>query len=161
MLKDYEIDDDGVICILSDNPSKRLRIFPTALNLERIPLIGFGTYAVKTPQVIYNALSVGYHRHLDLAENYNNLHHIKKALSQALAPLTEGGLGIERKDIWITMKISVTSINNISAILDEVGTDYFDLLLHHYPFSMFDSKTQLNVHDNPQAIEVCEENWRL
>ena len=33
----------------------------------------------------------------------------------ALAPLTEGGLGIERKDIWITMKIPVTLINNINA----------------------------------------------
>ena len=144
-----------------------MRILSTALNLERIPLIGFGTYAVKTPQVIYNALSVGY-RHLDLAENYNNLIHVKQALLLALAPLTEGGLGIERKDIWITIKISVTSINNISAILDEVGTDYFDLLLYHYPFSMFDSKAQLKhawktmnglkqwwrVHD---AVCVCVE----
>jgi L-glyceraldehyde reductase len=111
----------------------------TALNLERIP---FGQMQLKKPQVIYNALSVGY-RHLDLAENYNNLKHVKKSLSQALAPLTEGGLGIERKDIWITMKIPVQSINNISAILAEVGTDYFDLLLYHYPFSMFDSKEQL------------------
>ena len=119
-----------------------MRILSTALNLERIPLIGFGTYAVKTPQVIYNALSVGY-RHLDLAENYNNLHHIKKALSQALAPLTEGGLGIERKDIWITMKIPVQSIDNIGELLAEVGTEYFDLVLYHYPFSMFDSKEQL------------------
>ncbi len=81
MLKDYEFDNDDDDdndnksdklqndCILSDNPrKKRLRILTTALNLERIPLIGFGTYAVKTPQVIYNALSVGY-RHLDLAEN--------------------------------------------------------------------------------------------
>jgi diketogulonate reductase-like aldo/keto reductase len=126
---------------MSDTPrKKRLRVL--SLNLERIPLIGFGTYAVKTPEIIYNALSVGY-RHLDLAENYNNLTHVKKALSQALAPLTEGGLGIERKDIWITMKIPVQSIDNISAILDEVGTDYFDLLLYHYPFSMFDSKAQL------------------
>jgi diketogulonate reductase-like aldo/keto reductase len=120
---------------LSDNPrKKRLRILSTALNLERIPLIGFGTYAVKTPQVIYNALSVGY-RNLDLVENYNNLKHVvKKALSQALAPLTEGGgLGIERKDIWITMKNTVQSIDNIGALLAEVGTDYFDLLLlYHY-----------------------------
>jgi hypothetical protein len=38
---------------------KMLRILSTA-NLERIPLIGFGTCAVNTPQVIYNALSVGY-----------------------------------------------------------------------------------------------------
>ncbi len=129
---------------MSDNPrKKRLRILSTALNLERIPLIGFGIYAVKKPQVIYNALSVGY-RHLDLAEIYNNLQHVKQALSQALAPLTEGGLGIERKHIWITMKIPVHSINNISALLAEVETDYFNLLLYHYyPFSMFDSKAQL------------------
>ena len=90
---------------MSDNPrKKRLRILSTANdddydfdddddddNLERI-----GTYAVNTPQVIYNALSVEY-RHLDLADNYNNLQHVKQALSQALAPLTEGGLGIERR----------------------------------------------------------------
>ncbi len=127
---------------MSENPSKRLRILSTALNLDRIPLIGFEIYLIKTPQVIYNALSVGY-RHLDLAENYNNLKHVKQALSLALAPLTEGGLGIERKDFWITIKIPVTSINNINALLAKVGTYYFDLLLYHYPFSMFDSKAQL------------------
>jgi 2,5-diketo-D-gluconate reductase A len=87
-------------------------------------------------------LSVGY-RHLDLAENYNNLQHVKQALSQALAPLTEGGLGIERKDIWITIKIPVQSINKIHVLLAEVGTDYFDLLLYHNPFSMFYSKARL------------------
>ena len=68
-------------CILSDNPrKKRLRISSTADddydfddddddedNLKRISLLGFETYAVNTPQVIYNAFSVGY-RHLDLAE---------------------------------------------------------------------------------------------
>ena len=147
---------------MSDNPrKKRLRISSTADddydfdddddddddddNLERIPLIGFGTYEVKTPQVIYNALSVGY-RHLDLAENYNNLHHVKQALSQALAPLTESGLGIERKDIWITMKVTLQSINKIDVLLAAVGTDYFDLLLYHYPFGMFDSKEQLKLY---------------
>ncbi len=125
---------------MSDNPrKKRLRTLSTAFNLDMIPLIWLGTYTVTTPQVIYNALSVGY-RHLDLAENYNNLQHVKQALSLALVPLTEGGLGIGRKDIWITMKIPVQSINNISALLAEVGTDYFDLLLYHYPFSMFGSK---------------------
>ena len=80
---------------------------------------------------------------MDLAQNYNNLQHVKQALSIAFAPLTEGGLGIERKDIWITMKIPVQSINNIGALLAEVETDYFDLILYQYPFSMFDSKAQL------------------
>jgi diketogulonate reductase-like aldo/keto reductase len=73
------------------------------------------------------------------------LHHIKQAFSQALAPLTEGGLGIERKDIWITMKVTLQSINKIDVFLAAVGTDYFDLLLYHYPFSMFDSKAQLKL----------------
>ncbi len=41
------------------------------------------------------------------------------------------------------MKIPVQSIDNIGALLAEVGTDYFDLFLYHYPFSMFDSKAQL------------------
>jgi diketogulonate reductase-like aldo/keto reductase len=106
--------------------------------------LGSGHTAVKTPQVIYNALRVGY-RHLDLAENYNNLQQVKQALSQALTTLTEDGLGIERKDIWITMEIPVQSINNIGALLAEVGTDYFDLLLYHYPFLMFDLKAQLKL----------------
>ncbi len=41
------------------------------------------------------------------------------------------------------MEIPVQSIDNIGALLSEVGTDYFDLLLYHNPFSMFDSKEQL------------------
>ena len=73
------------------------------------------------------------------------MQHVKQALSQALAPLTEGGLGLERKDIWITMKIPVQSIDKIDAVLAGVGTDYFDLLMYHYPFSMFDSKAQLKL----------------
>jgi diketogulonate reductase-like aldo/keto reductase len=105
--------------------SKRLRISSSGIevasvidlttNLKRIPLMGFGTFEVTSHQIIYNALSVGY-RHLDLAENYNNLQHVKQALSLAFAPLTEGGLGIRRQDIWITMKIGA-SLNNIGAPL--------------------------------------------
>ncbi len=72
---------------------------------------------------------------MDLAENYNNLQHVKQALSQALAPLLEGGLGIERKDIWITMKIPVTSsINNINALLLPPPPPP---LLHHHDHTIF------------------------
>ena len=109
--------------------------------------MGFGTFGVRNPQVIYNALSVGY-RHLDLAEYYGNLQHVRQALSLAFAPLSDGGLGIERKDIWITMKIAFRLIHKINALLIDVGTEYFDLLLYHYPDKMFDSKAQL------------EQSWR-
>jgi diketogulonate reductase-like aldo/keto reductase len=114
----------------------------TNVDFDKIPMIGFGTFGVKDPMVIYNALSVGY-RHLDLAERYNNLKQVGQALTLAFAPLSKGGLGIERKDIWITMKIPLSSIDNINALLTDVGTDYFDLLLYHYPFAMFESKALL------------------
>ena len=80
---------------------------------------------------------------MDLAESYNNLNHVREGLSLAFAPLSEGGLGIERKDVWITMKIPVKSMDTIHALLTEVGTEYFDLLLFHYPDSTFDCKAQL------------------
>jgi diketogulonate reductase-like aldo/keto reductase len=121
---------------------KRRRVVVHEIDFDKIPLMGFGTFGVENPMVIYNALSVGY-RHLDLAESSKNLQHVKHALSLAFAPLSVGGLGIERKDVWITMKIQVQSINNINALLTEVGTDYFDLLLYHNPFEMFGSKDQL------------------
>ena len=117
-------------------------------NINKIPLIGFGTYGVRNPLVIFNALSVGY-RHLDIGIGYQNLQTVKEGLTLAFAPLSEGGLGIERKDIWITMKIDVyQSIERIKVLLTEAGTDYFDLLLYHYPFLMFDSKVKL------------EQSWR-
>ena len=111
-------------------------------DFNKIPLIGFGTFGVINPMVIFNALSVGY-RHLDLAESYNNLQHVRQGLSLAFAPLSEGGLGIERQDVWLTMKIPVKSIKNINALLAAVGTDYFDLLLYHFPGSMCDSEAEL------------------
>ena len=99
--------------------------------------------SVENPMVIFNALSVGY-RHLDLAESYNNQQHVRQGLSFAFAPLSEGGLlGIERQDVWLTMKIPVKSIDYINALLAAVGTDYFDLLLYHFPGSMCDFEAEL------------------
>ena len=71
---------------------KRRRIMSTNVDFDKIPMMGFGTFGVKDPMVIYNALSVGY-RHLALAERYNNLPQVKHALSLAFAPLSVGGLG--------------------------------------------------------------------
>ena len=125
-------------------------------DFNKIPLIGFGTFGVINPMVIFNALSVGY-RHLDLAESYNNLQHVRQGLSLAFAPLSEGGLGIERQDVWLTMKIPVKSIDNINTLLAAVGTDYFDLLLYHFPGSMCDSEAELKASwgqmtDQPKSV---------
>ena len=70
---------------------------------QRIPLMGFGTYDIKEPNVLTNALKVGY-RHFDLAQSYFNSEYVKAALTTALRPVEEGGLGIQRKELWLTMK---------------------------------------------------------
>ena len=44
---------------------------PSHLNFNKIPLMGFGTFGVTDPQVIFNALSVGY-RHLDRGNKDGN-----------------------------------------------------------------------------------------
>jgi diketogulonate reductase-like aldo/keto reductase len=112
--------------------------------LQSIPLMGFGTFSLKDPQnSILNALKIGY-RHLDLAENYDNLFQIKTALDKAFLPVELGGLGLAREDIWITMKIAeIKGRNHIRSLLEEIGTEYFDLLMYHYPMELFECKDLL------------------
>ena len=115
---------------------------------QSIPLMGFGTYDVHNPNVITNALKIGY-RHFDLAESYLNSEHVKAALTTALRPVEEGGLGIQREEIWLTMKVNTLKFNLrspevfIRRLLAEVGTDYFDLVLYHRPGNIFHSKGTL------------------
>lgn len=110
-----------------------------------IPKMGFGTFSVKDPRMILNAFAIGY-RHFDLAESYGNLPAVKHAISHALLATSEGGFGIPRDEIWLTMKITnlkedgVAHINNL---LSAVGVEYFDLLLFHYPYRIFESKNKL------------------
>ena len=127
-----------------------------------MPLMGFGTYigmtdgeiigiedaAMRkqaTTDAIYSALERGY-RHLDLAENYNNLSAVKAALNQAFRPVSEGGLGLAREDIWLTMKaFGPYNDAHISYLLRQVGVDYFDLFLIHNPTHgrLFDDRDSL------------------
>ena len=114
---------------------------------QSIPLMGFGTYGINDSNVITNALKIGY-RHFDLADTYGNLEEVKAALQNALLPVEEGGLGIHRDEIWLTMKV-MTLFNiqppevYIRRLLASVGTDYFDLVLYHHPREFFASRDSL------------------
>ncbi len=107
----------------------------------RIPLMGFGTWKIDSHDVLINALRIGY-RHFDLAESYANLSLMKSALTTALSPVKDGGLGIRREEIWLTIKVNikVDLLCSICRLLDEVGTSYFDLVLYHRPNGMFQSR---------------------
>ena len=56
-----------------------------------------------------------------------------------------GGLGLARgEEIWITMKIAeLKGRNHIRSLLEEIGTEYFDLLMYHYPMELFECKDLL------------------
>nr|GEW46661.1 aldo-keto reductase family 4 member C10-like [Tanacetum cinerariifolium] len=104
----------------------------------KIPAIGLGTWqsgggfcveAVKT------AISVGY-RHIDCAHLYGNEAEVGEALAHAFE-----NTSLKRDDIFITSKLYCTmnSINKIEnsvrVSLKNLGVEYLDLYLMHWPDS--------------------------
>lgn len=122
-------------------------------SLAEMPLMGFGTYIgienkkienisdrlKATENAIFNALKEGY-RHLDTAVNYGNLAAIGNAIKRARLPESQGGLGLKREDIWVTLKGAPTG--RIQSSLKELGIEYVDLYLIHHP-TCFNSKNEL------------------
>lgn len=97
-----------------------------------IPQLGFGVYQVPpadTAAVVAEALETGY-RHIDTAEMYRN----ERGVGEALATS-----GLPRDQVWITSKLSNRlhrpddARRAFDATLAELGTDYIDLFLIHWP----------------------------
>ena len=97
-----------------------------------IPVLGFGTYKV-SPEDAYDAvrraLDVGY-RHIDTAQMYGNEAEVGAALDAS---------GIARDQIFLTTKVNNSNHEperaaaSITRSLEELRTDYVDLLLVHWP----------------------------
>ena len=97
-----------------------------------IPVLGFGTYKV-APEDTYGAVSraleVGY-RHIDTAQMYGNEAEVGAALEAS---------GIAREDLFITTKVDNSNHEperataSIARSLEDLRTDYVDLLLVHWP----------------------------
>jgi diketogulonate reductase-like aldo/keto reductase len=99
-----------------------------------LPLVGLGTWrmgnASVTQAAVELAISVGY-RHFDCALGYGNQEGVGAALK---------GSGLNRSDYLITSKIpGGLNASATEAALDEslaqLGVDYVDLMLIHYPAS--------------------------
>ncbi len=104
----------------------------------KLPLIGLGTWDLRgkeCTQVVSQALDLGYH-HIDTAHVYENHTAIRKALK-----------GRDRHKFYLTSKISLEQIDpkNVSSsvekacdlALHELGVDYLDLYLIHWPDRRF------------------------
>lgn len=96
-----------------------------------LPLAGLGTWQYNDT-VAYGAvraaLDLGY-PHIDTALGYRNQRGVGKALKDS---------GRKRKDVFITSKIpgglnTSATTAAVEQCLDELGTDYIDLMLIHFP----------------------------
>lgn len=118
-------------------------------NGVKMPQVGLGTFLIPNEllsQTIGKAYELGY-RQFDTAWKYHN----EKAIAQALKDN-----GINRQDVFITTKISAAALHYgnykygrrsifnvpnfrrikdvVQESIDNLGTDYVDLFLIHYPY---------------------------
>ncbi|MDF9832345.1 alcohol dehydrogenase (NADP+) [Ereboglobus sp. PH5-5] len=109
-----------------------------------MPAIGMGTFGSDhvTPDevaaAVLTAAEVGY-RHFDCASVYGNEAQIGAIFKRILSPDT----GIKRADLWITSKLwndkhaEADVIPSFEKSLSDLGLDYLDLYLVHWPFPNF------------------------
>ncbi|CAH0402014.1 unnamed protein product [Chilo suppressalis] len=122
----------------SDDP-----LLPSVFTLNngtKMPAVGLGTYRIRNSELLMKtvdyALGAGY-RMFDTAAVYGNEVHLKNALNCLLPKY-----GLMREDIFITTKLSPADhgspdvVNNAyKRSLDNLGLDYVDLYLVHFPGS--------------------------
>jgi 2,5-diketo-D-gluconate reductase A len=109
----------------------------TLNNGVQIPQLGFGVYQVPpedTKDAVLAALEVGY-RHIDTAEMYGN----EKGVGEALR-----ASGLAREQVFVTSKLnngfhaSDDALKAFDQSLAELGFDYLDLFLIHWPLPGID-----------------------
>jgi len=98
----------------------------------RVPALGFGTWRMRGRDArdgVEHALALGY-RHVDTARMYENEAEVGAALRASAVP---------RADVWLTTKVWMEQLRapdlrrSADASLRDLGTDYVDLLLVHWP----------------------------
>ncbi|KAN0061805.1 hypothetical protein ACQY0O_005798 [Thecaphora frezii] len=110
----------------------------TLANGAQIPKLGLGTWKMTKEQAtpaVSHALKVGY-RHIDCAWAYRNEDAVGAAIQKS---------GVSRQQIWLTGKLwnSFHEPENVEKCLDatlkDLGTDYLDLWLMHWPVAFLNS----------------------
>lgn len=97
-----------------------------------IPQLGFGVFQIPPPsteEATTTALEVGY-RHIDTAEMYRNEKGVGRAVARS---------GLDRSEVFVTSKLNngyhrpADARAAFARTLDELGFDYVDLFLIHWP----------------------------
>ncbi|MBS6864461.1 MAG: aldo/keto reductase [Ruthenibacterium sp.] len=105
----------------------------TLNNGVKMPMLGYGVYQISQPeceQCVREAIEIGY-RSIDTAQAYHNEEAVGRAIAQC---------GIPRQELFLTTKVWISNAGyekagaSIDASLNNLKTDYVDLLLIHQPF---------------------------
>ncbi|MDJ0759512.1 MAG: aldo/keto reductase [Woeseiaceae bacterium] len=106
---------------------------------SEMPAVGLGIWKIDkedAAQSVYDAIEVGY-RHIDSAADYGN----EKEAGEGIAKAIADGL-CTRDELWITSKLWNTFHREehvregLQKTLDDLGLEYLDLYLIHFPISM-------------------------
>jgi D-xylose reductase len=106
---------------------------------QQMPAVGLGLWKIDpqdVAQAVYQAIEAGY-RHLDSAADYGNEKQVGEGIARAIAD----GL-CSRDELWVTSKLWNTyhRQEHVEAAcrksLDDLGLDYFDLYLVHFPIAL-------------------------
>ena len=106
-------------------------------NGVEIPQLGFGVFQVEpeeTVEAVRTALEVGY-RHIDTAEMYGNEREVGQAIRES---------GLDRSEVFVTSKLNNgfhahdDALKAFDQTLDDLGFDYLDLFLVHWPLPGID-----------------------
>jgi diketogulonate reductase-like aldo/keto reductase len=131
-------------------------------NGYEIPSIGFGTWKTPDGEVaiasVKKAIECGY-THIDTAACYKNEKSVGEGIRQS---------GIEREKLFVTSKLwntergCETTKAAFYKTLDDLGLDYLDLYLIHWPANslQFDNWAQLNA-DTWRAFEELYEEGKI
>jgi 2,5-diketo-D-gluconate reductase B len=110
---------------MPNSPADRLTAHGAAM-----PVIGFGTSTLgNCSELVAAALAAGY-RHIDTARKYGSERGVGEGIRAARIP---------RAELFVTTKVSHEHLKpadfarSVHASLEELGLDYVDLLLVHWP----------------------------
>jgi len=133
-------------------------------NGAEMPVVGMGTFGsdkydgATVAAAVLEAASLGY-RHFDCASVYGNEAQVGESIKEILAS------GVRRADLWITSKVwndmhgDGEVIASCKQSLHNLGLDYLDLYLVHWPFPNFHPKGCSGDYHNPNAKPYLHEAY--
>ncbi|KNC75705.1 hypothetical protein SARC_11773 [Sphaeroforma arctica JP610] len=134
----------------------------TLVSGNKIPVVGLGTWQAEkgvVGQAVKDAIELGY-RHIDCAAIYGNEKEIGEAFKEVFAG------DVKREDVFVTSKLWNTMHapekveDALKKTLSDLGLEYLDLYLIHWPVHQNDDGSFLPyeaipIGDTWKALEAC------